>query len=234
MELDARLHAVAGLVLPGGLVADIGTDHAYLPAYLVTERICEGAIATDCAEGPCRSARRLIAQLGLADRIAVRLGNGLHALAPGEADTVVLAGMGGRLIVDILSASPAVTAAARRLVLQPQKNIDLLRRFLCRQGWRIVAERVAQEGGFYYPVIAAEQGRMQLSAREAQYGPCLLRERPPLFLAMLQRRLDEVNGLLAHLAAGESEKAAARRGVLQAEAAELMAILTEQRSDITE
>ncbi len=106
MKLSKRLATIAALVPPGGRLADIGTDHAYLPVYLVTEGIVPSAVAGEVNEGPFRAAGEALARVGLADRISLRFGDGLAVLAPGEADTAVIAGMGGQTIVDILAARP--------------------------------------------------------------------------------------------------------------------------------
>ncbi|MCL2678438.1 MAG: class I SAM-dependent methyltransferase, partial [Clostridiales bacterium] len=171
LKLTHRLLALAGLALPGKPAADIGADHGYLPAYLALNGICPLVIATDRAEGPLNSARALVQFLCLESRVKLRLGPGLSVLEPGEAATVILAGMGGGSIIDILEASSAVWGSAERLVLQPQKDAPALRRFLSKNGWRIVAEEIAQDGGFYYEMMAAEKGGQVLSEKESEFGP---------------------------------------------------------------
>lgn len=231
MDLGARLQTVAGMVYPGRLVADIGSDHAYLPIALVLQRICPQAIAADKNEGPCQSARRFIARYGLCDQIDVRCGDGLAVLQPGEATTIVLAGMGGRLICDILQNALITARSAERLVMQPQKDCASLRTFLAENGWQIDLEQVAQENGFFYPVIAAVRGKMSLSPLEVKYGPYLMHERPPSFIQMLQHRRSEIRRLLELLAKESGESAAERRAVLQEEEQELAIIMRNDRFD---
>ncbi len=198
-KLQARLRAAAQLVLPGKTAADIGTDHNYLPVFLVNSGICPFVIASDKAAQAYENARRSLEQQGLASRISLRQGDGLSVLAPGEAATLILAGMGGRLIMEILAGRPEVTARAERLVLQPQKNADSLRYWLADHGWRIVEEMIAWDSGFYYVLIAAEPGSMDLSADEAAFGPCLLKSGHPLFLRYLRWRLSGLESLTARL-----------------------------------
>ncbi|MCL2817758.1 MAG: class I SAM-dependent methyltransferase [Clostridiales bacterium] len=186
LNLSPRLLALAGMALPGKPAADIGTDHGYLPAHLALNKICPFVIATDRAEGPLGAARSLVEFLCLESAVELRLGVGLRVLEPGEAATVFLSGLGGRNIMDILEASPAVWASAERLVLQPQKEAPALRRFFSKNGWRIVEEEIVREGGFFYEIMAAEKGEQALSEKEAEFGPLLPAKRHPLLPALLK------------------------------------------------
>ena len=232
LRLDVRLQTVADLVLPGLPAADIGTDHAYLPAYLIQSGRCPRVIATDVVAGPYEKARRLVASLALTAQIDVRLGDGLLPLRPGEAASVCLCGMGGRLIMDILAAAPAVAGQTQRLLLQPQKNVDQLRLWLAQHHWRIVAERIARDRDFFYPVLAAEHGEMQLSADEAAYGPCLLATRDPMLAEYLINRLQTLRALEEGLHVyRNSSKAEQRLADLQRETARIKEVLQYLRND---
>lgn len=181
-RLPPRLAMVAGLVLPGLPLADIGTDHGYLPAYLVRTGRCPRALASDRMPGPLGAARRSVAAAGLADRVELRLGDGLAVLAPGEVATVVLAGMGGQLMQRILAAQPAVVQRLRRLVLQPNAGAEGLRRWLERAGWSLVDEALAEEAGrIYVGVAAAPVPAPALSAADLLLGPVLRRQGGELF-----------------------------------------------------
>lgn len=158
-ELSPRLAAVARFVLPGAPVADVGTDHAYLPVHLVGTGRVPRAVASDRMPGPLEAARRTVAAAGLADRVELRLGDGLQVLQPGEVATVVLAGMGGSLMARILGARPAVLASLRRLVLQPNTGEEGLRRWLAARGWRLADEGLVEDAGRIYVVMAAEPAR---------------------------------------------------------------------------
>ena len=153
--LDARLAAVAACVRPGRRVADIGTDHAYLPVWLVQEGICPAAIASDLRPGPLESARRTVETAGLQDKISLRLGDGLSTVSPEEAEDIVIAGMGGETIAAILAAAPWVRREAFWLVLQPMSRAEDLRRWLLTSGFSLESERLVTHGRRLYPVIVA-------------------------------------------------------------------------------
>jgi len=179
ITLTPRLAAVARYVLPGRPLADIGTDHAYLPAHLVQTGIIPRAIAADILPGPLDAARSTVETEGLAQRIELRLGNGLAVLEhPDEAPTVTICGMGGPLIAEILEAGPL--AGVERLVLQPMGGEERLRLWLAANGWRIIDEALAEDAGRLYVILAAECGSMALTEAEAWLGPILLRRADPL------------------------------------------------------
>ncbi len=181
IKLSNRLQAVARQIPAGLRVADVGTDHGYLPVYLVVNDIAPKVIASDRGKRPLDSARQLISLLSLENQIDVRLGDGLSVLQPDEAEVICLAGMGGVAIKEIISAGLPLAQAAKRLVLQPQRNVPAVRRFLVANGFKIVAEDLAEDDGFYYEIIAVEPGLMELTEQEADFGPLLLRYGHPLF-----------------------------------------------------
>lgn len=154
--LDERLKTVAALVRSGSRVADIGTDHGYLPVYLVQEGICPRAIAADLRSGPLESARRHVTAAGLSDRIDLRLGDGLTAIEPQEVDEIIIAGMGGETIAGILAAADWVRQPRLRLILQPMTRAEELRRFLLENGFHTDTERLVQDGRHLYPVLAVQ------------------------------------------------------------------------------
>lgn len=200
IKLSNRLLAVARQIPAGMTVADIGTDHGYLPVYLVVNDIAPRVIAADRSRRPLDSARQLISLLSLANQIDVRLGDGLGVLQPGEAEVICLAGMGGMAIREIIAAGLPQAEAAKRLVLQPQRNVPAVRRFLAEKGFKIVAEDLAEDDGFYYEIMAAEpagQGTIKLSDDEADFGPVLLTEGHPLFKDFLILKETDLTQLLA-------------------------------------
>ena len=225
IKLDNRLKAVAELVLPGSSTADIGTDHGYLPVYLVQKHICPYVVASDKAQLPYENTTQLIKTLNLTDFIDVRRGEGLEVLKPGETATIVLAGMGGYLICNILEAAFDVLAKTERLVLQPQKHADKLRLWLVEHNWRIVRESIAFDNGFYYVVIAATPGRMILNADEIFFGPCLLKESPPLFFHYLDFMLRQSEALIDQLKDFPRAKIHKRICELEAQAQRIREIL---------
>ena len=144
MELSKRLHAVAGLVTEGASVADIGTDHGYIPIYLVENRISPRVIAMDINRGPLERARFHIQEHGMEAQIETRLSDGLSALVPGEADTMIAAGMGGGLVIKILTQTPQVTDSLQEFILQPQSEIAKVREYLNSNGFISVAEDMVE------------------------------------------------------------------------------------------
>ncbi len=154
-KLTQRLALVASLVRKNTTIADIGTDHAYLPVWLVQTGKCKGAIACDIHSGPLEAARKTIAQFDVGERIQTRLCNGLDDVHADEVEDIIIAGMGGTLICDILSRAPWVKDEKIHLVLQPMTAQTELRAYLCREGFRILREDLAKEGNKLYLVISA-------------------------------------------------------------------------------
>lgn len=153
IKIGPRLRAVASYVVQGAKLADIGTDHAYLPVYLLQKELISGAIAVDIHKGPLEAAENTVKLYGLASRIDIRLGNGLIPLLPGEIDTLVIAGMGGATILEILLSKPEVLEKVNSLILQPQGAEDRVRKFLADQGWKLKDEELVQEDGRIYTII---------------------------------------------------------------------------------
>ena len=181
MQLDARLRAVADFVPKGSRVADVGTDHGHLAIALVQEGVAPFAIASDKNEGPLEAARRAVYEAGLAERISLRLSDGLAKVAAGEVDAAILAGMGGALMAAILSASPAVVERLSTLVLQPQGAAAELRRWLYQNGWHIADEALALADGRIYEIIQAKQGKRRMPKNILlEIGPVLCKKKPPL------------------------------------------------------
>lgn len=154
-KLDERLMTVASMVRKNGAVADIGTDHAYLPVYLIKNGICTGAYACDVKEKPLENAKKTILKENLDDRITTVLSNGLEELEENCAQTVVIAGMGGILIKDILSSCTWIKNADVDLVLQPMTHAEIVRKFLCENGFEIVKEKGCFFRNHSYCVILA-------------------------------------------------------------------------------
>ena len=147
MELSKRLTAVAALVTPGSRLADVGTDHGYIPIWLVKNGRIPCAVAMDVNKGPLLRAEENIREEGLEEKIETRLSDGLKKLCPGEADAAVIAGMGGALTIYILEAASRVLPGMKELILQPQSEIAKVRRWLEDQGWQIAEEDMVEEDG---------------------------------------------------------------------------------------
>jgi tRNA (adenine22-N1)-methyltransferase len=201
VKLGNRMAAIAAMIPAGSRVADIGTDHAYLPIHLVETGIISGAIAGDIHKGPFQAALAAVGRVDLQDRISVRFGDGLAVLSPGEADTAIIAGMGGASIIEILSARPEVTASLIRLVLQPMLAAGAVRRWLVLNGWRLVEESLAEEDGRIYEIMAAEQGASgDFEPILLEIGPLLWKRRHPLLKPHLAGLIAPLKRVVAEMA----------------------------------
>ena len=206
IELTPRLRTAAELVPLGARLADIGTDHAYLPAALLLEGKIPFAIAADLRQGPLLRARETARQYGCQDKMAFRLCDGLRGIRPEETDAVVIAGMGGETIAQILAAAPWVREREIPLVLQPMSSLPDLREWLQRGGYRICRERLAREEDTIYVVMSVKAGETepmtpaQLWAGR-QSGDPLRGE----YLAGLVRKLDRAIDGLSHAREGRGE-----------------------------
>ena len=186
-----RLERVAAHVPAGARLADIGSDHGYLPVALARRGAIIAAVAGEVALTPYQAAQRTVRDNGLEDRITVRHASGLAAIVPNDGITAVsICGMGGETIRDILEADQARLSGEQRLVLQPNGGEQPLRLWLMEHGYRIVAEEVLRENRFDYEIIVAEPGgALRYSAEELYFGPLSMRERSPAFVAKWQRLL---------------------------------------------
>ena len=153
--IDKRLEAIVSRVRRGCRLADIGTDHAYLPIYLMQHGICERVIAADINESPLAVATQNINKANLQDKIALRLGSGLSVLLPDEVDDIVIAGMGGELIANLLADAPFIRSSQYRLILQPMSRPEKLREFLLTGGFTIENEEIICQGDKLYNVMQA-------------------------------------------------------------------------------
>ena len=221
VRLSDRLRSIADLVTEGSRIADIGTDHAYLPIALCREGRIPSAIASDLREGPLAAARENIRKAGLEDRILLRLSDGLSAYRPGEAETLILAGMGGRLICRILTDGQCLLDTFREILLQPQSEIASVRVLLAEHRLKIVQEACTEEDGKYYPVILAVPVKEELSTvyseDEVAFGPCLLAEKDPVIRKYLTERRAVVGAILTELQKNEGIAAQRRVSELKEE-----------------
>lgn len=211
MKLDSRLSKIADLVPHGVKLADIGTDHAYLPAALLMGKKISFAVAADVAAEPCQVAKTTLAMYGLTQCSEVRQGDGLKVLQPDECSCVVMAGMGGSTIMDILTASPEVAHSAERLILQPMQGANLLRQFLCVNGYEFLDEELVEDGKYLYEITVVrhrDEGirrKAQGAERRAQgigfkvkclIGPKLLEKKHPLLPLQFAKQKAMLNKIL--------------------------------------
>ena len=180
VPISNRLLLCAEFVPRGTRAADIGTDHGYLAVYLLREGICPFVTAADLREQPLQKARENAARFGVSENMQFFLSDGLQSIPPGAADTIIMAGMGGDLMVRILEAAPWVCDARYTLILQPQ--------YLAEHGFAIEREALAKDGHFFYTVLRAKKGSMPPLSPGQQYAsPQLLREGGPLLGPYLAR-----------------------------------------------
>ncbi len=207
MHIDKRLETIAALVPPHCVLADIGTDHAYLPVWLLEQGKIDHAIAGDIAEGPCQAARNTVAMHNLASQVEVRIGSGLSVLAPGEADCIAIAGMGAATIISILEADMEIAKGAQLLVLQPMAGAAALRAWLIGNGWQLVAEELVDDEPHFYEIIAAQRGQAALGDEaELVVGPVLLAQGHPLLAKQIERKLAEYKRLVSNMELSEQAR----------------------------
>ena len=181
-KLSKRLSAAASFVRHGAVVADIGTDHAYLPIHLVSSGKSSFAIASDINEGPIASARENIKKFGLEDKIHARVADGLDGIAEYKPDHILICGMGGELIARILNDSAYIKENKVRLILQPMTSIKELREYLSC-GFKITDETVVYDASKYYQIICAEYdgNKYTYSDLELEVGKINIEKREPIF-----------------------------------------------------
>lgn len=215
--LSPRLKAVAELVTCGCRLADIGTDHAYVPIWLAKTGRIPGAVAADVNKGPLLRALENIRENGLEDRIEIRLSDGFLALRPGEVRSAVLAGMGGGLMIRILKEGAPVIECLEECILQPQSEIEKVRAFLLEEGFSFLEENMVEDDGKYYPMMKvkppAEKGtdgekkmdypektrEKEWKEEELRYGKLLLQKKNPVLREFLEREIHIRKEILSRL-----------------------------------
>ena len=207
LNLGERLQTVAAMVPPCHTMADIGTDHGYVPAYLALSGQCRRVLASDIAKGPCQAAEETRNRYNLHDQMEVRTAPGLQGLDIGEAEAVVIAGMGGATIVSVLEESPDIAASVQTFVLQPMNAGSLLRQWLTHHGYRIAEEALCKENGHIYNILKAvhTEETTELQPLEAELGPCILKKKPSLWVEYIQEKANHYRRLLRQM---ESSRAA--------------------------
>ena len=204
IKLSRRLQHIASFVPVSSRVADIGSDHGLLVCYLVSQGIAEMAVAGEVALVAFAATEKQVKACDLDDRISVRLGDGLAVLKE-PVDVVVIAGMGGELIISILSKGRKELGQVKRLVLQPNVDEPKLRQWLNRNNWEIIDERVVKDKKHFYDIIVAEQAVSELAPlTQLEYflGPANLKKREPVFRDKLSHELAKREKILCELKKG--------------------------------
>lgn len=227
MKLDNRLAAIAGLVPKGSRLADIGSDHAYLPCALVREGQVAHAIATDKNEGPYEAAKRTIQDEELIGQVEARLGDGLAPIKPGEVDVLSISGMGGNLMQEILAAHPEVLESVSTVVLQPQNAAEELRGWIYDRGWHIDEEELAIEDDRIYTILRAVRGKREKPAPILlAVGPVLWEKKPPLLQAYMEQLIFSCRRVLTGMEGSEAARRSEKYREMQQRMKELEAHLT--------
>lgn len=192
MELKGRLKLIADKVPECGTICDVGTDHAYIPIYLVKKKVCRKAIASDVRKGPVAIASENVKKNRLDNEIEVRLGDGLQKLGRSEAEVIIIAGMGGLLITEIMAKDIQKCRNAVQLILQPMNALEVLREWLYSNGFNIIDEGLVAEEDKIYNVICAEWvGNVQIKEEVFYHvGQKLIEKGDPLLKRYLVKKIN--------------------------------------------
>lgn len=222
VKLSKRLQAVADLVKSDSRLLDVGSDHAYLPTYLVQQEKIDFAISGEVVKGPYQIAKNHVAEQNLQDKIEVRLANGLAAFEEGDnISSIVIAGMGGLLISEILEAGKEKLSQVEQLILQPNNHEESLRSWLVAHDFVISSEKILLEAGKIYEIIVAEHGTSELNETELEFGPYLSQEKSEVFRKKWNKELSTLNKILDRLPEKHEKRAAVQakkekiEGILQ-------------------
>lgn len=202
MQLSDRLKGVVNLVSDTDCGADVGCDHGFISIELIHRKVAGRMIAMDVREGPLMRAKEHIISRGLTDRIETRLSDGVEKLGIREADSAIIAGMGGNLVLHILENGKDIIKDMRQCILQPQSEIEKVRRYLRENNFKTVAEDMIFEDGKYYPMMKVIPGKGE--SREGSrvfdcYGEMLLKDKNPVLKKFLIHQLKIKNEILDNL-----------------------------------
>jgi len=202
-NLTPRLKMIASLVPPCQSLCDIGTDHAYVAIYLAKKGIAKKIIAADIKKGPLMQAEKNIKAFEVSDKVTTRLSDGFSAIAEGEVECCIIAGMGGETIAEILTKEKG----CKYFVLQMQTAHRELREYLSTHGYAIEKEEVCREGNKMYTALLATRGEgKKLSETEMEIGPYLIKNTPSLFYDYVRYRLYEIDSILQKIGENKTEK----------------------------
>ena len=199
-KLSKRLETVASFVPTGAVVADIGSDHAYLPCYLVHNGIVAKAIAGEVVKGPFESALKQVKLEGMEEQITVRLADGLKAVEKSDGvDTITIAGMGGPLIVSILEKDPEALNSVTRLILQPNIHARVIREWAMKNHWAVLDEMILKEDEKIYEILVLQRGEMVLSEQEILLGKLLMANKSEVFVEKWSKEIENWKRILTSI-----------------------------------
>jgi tRNA (adenine22-N1)-methyltransferase len=211
MKLSKRLQKIADLVGEGSIVADIGTDHGYIPAYLIESGKSKKVIGSDISKGSLDKIIQYVKQLNLEENIETRLGNGLEVLEPNEVDTVIIAGMGGILMQDILHKNLEITNSITHFILQPMIAAKELREYLIHNNFKIIDEELVKEEKIFYEIIYAVKGESKIEeGLSYEISPILFEKNHPLLVEYIEYKINVANSIRIGLQEKKSSKSQLR------------------------
>ena len=205
MKLSKRLQTIADFVKKNSVVADIGTDHAHIPIYLIENNIIDKAYACDINKGPLEKAKENIENFGVSENIVLRLSNGLDKMSNKEADTIIIAGMGGELIIDILERGKSFFNKKNTFILSPHTKTDEVRDYLLRKGFEILKEDMCIDEGKFYTVMEGRytENKLMYSEAELLYGKYLIENKHPVLLEFLKKEEEKYISILSNIGLNE-------------------------------
>jgi len=209
-ELSKRLFEIASQVKQNDKIADIGTDHAYVPIFLIDKGIVDTAIAADVSRGSCEKALDNIKRHKMQEKIKVVHSNGLQKLLNEDFNTVVIAGMGGPLMKRILSHCMEKVITLDRLILQPQSEIDVVRKYVHRIGFKIEKEIMLKENDQIYTIIVCEKGKENYTNIEYKYGKINLDTKSSVLKEHIQNQIKSYNQILKSIQNNSTESSIKR------------------------
>ena len=214
MKLTDRLLKIASLVSEGKKVADIGTDHGYIPVYLLNNNKIDFAILADVNKGPLENARKEVRHNKLEDKVDLRLGSGIEVLSENEVDEIIIAGMGGMLIAQLLDVKKSVAKSAQKLILQPMQAQGELRKYLYNNGFEILEEVLVKEDFRIYEIIVAKYNGVKTEVNDEIYyevSDKLLESNDKLLQEFLNKKISSYESIIKKLEGKSGEIIEQRR-----------------------
>lgn len=228
MTLSERLRTIANLVPINTIIADIGTDHGYIPVYLIENKIAKKAIGTDISRNSLEKIIQFVKLKGLEESIDIRLGDGFEVLKPFEIDTVIIAGMGGMLIKEILDNHKSITNTITNFILQPNIASEELREYLYKNNFLICDEKLVKESDKYYEIIYAKRGKAYLKDDiYLEIGEKLISNQDPLLKEFIEHKIILIKNIIEKLEDKNSKRSRDRYDELVNKIQQLKVVLEE-------
>lgn len=228
MIISKRLKAIANFVPQNSILGDIGTDHGYLPVYLIENNISKKVIATDISKNSLEKTIDIVKVKELKERIDTRLGDGLEVIRPFEIDTVVISGMGGLLIIDILEGNKDITNSITNFIFQPNIASKELREYLYENSFEIIDEKLVYESNKFYETIYAKRGKSYLRKDiYLEIGEQLIINKDPLLAKYIKNKINLYQNIIKELKDKDTEKSKERHVELTNKTNNLKEVLAE-------